>query len=272
MEKKNSLLDKPPIPEDHAIFYGQEPSQFGHLYLPEKKTLPHPVIVALHGGYWRCQYGLEYMSFYGDALRALGYGVWSLEYRRLGEKGAEYPFIFQDVINGINHLEKIASLYHLDLSRVVFTGHSAGGQLALLAGCDKWHEGEVFGAKRRVHPRGVFSLAGVCDLHKAYALSLSDGVTAMLMGGGPKAHPQRYLKASPQQQSYDRVRCALAHCRSDKDVPFAMSEDFAGYLKSLSHKDYRFLSFDNMGHFGFLDPQSAGFTQVADTIKWLLEG
>lgn len=69
-------------PADHRIRYGDEPSQFGDLFLP-KTDGPHPVVLMLHGGCWRAQYGLGPMGQLARAVANRGVAVWSLEYRRL---------------------------------------------------------------------------------------------------------------------------------------------------------------------------------------------
>ena len=45
------------------VSYGQEPSQFGEIYLPKTKG-PHPVIIVLHGGCWMTMAS----RFYGTLL------------------------------------------------------------------------------------------------------------------------------------------------------------------------------------------------------------
>ena len=41
--------------------YGEDPSQWGELFLPERPDggAKRGVVVVIHGGYWRSQYGAE---------------------------------------------------------------------------------------------------------------------------------------------------------------------------------------------------------------------
>ena len=62
-------------------------------------------------------------------------------------------------------LRDSAAKYHLDLSRVVVLGHSAGGQLALWAGGRKRIPRESpLHADNPLPLRGVVALAGIADM------------------------------------------------------------------------------------------------------------
>src|SRR5579872_5792979 len=115
---------------DARLRYGPDPLHFGDLRLPGG-TGPHPVVVMVHGGFWRARFNLEYAGHLCAALAALGIATWNVEYRRLGDTGGGWPGTLLDVAAAADHLRTLAAPYHLDLSRVVAMGHSAGGHLAL---------------------------------------------------------------------------------------------------------------------------------------------
>ena len=117
-------------PADHRISYGDGALQFGRLRLPERRG-PHPVVIFLHGGCWLSQYDISHAGLLEQGIADAGYAVWSLEYRRVGNVGGGWPGTFHDVAQGADHLLLLAAEYDLDLSRVVASGHSAGGHLAL---------------------------------------------------------------------------------------------------------------------------------------------
>ena len=114
------------------IAYGPDPSQFGELYLPDAAG-PNPVVVTIHGGFWRSMYNLGEIQDVAAALPDEGYAVWNIEYRRIGQPGGGYPGTLQDVARAIDYLRVLAPQYGLDLERVITLGHSAGGHLALWA-------------------------------------------------------------------------------------------------------------------------------------------
>ena len=63
--------------------YGSHPSQLGELFLPDGPG-PHPVVVVVHGGYWRARYDRSLMDGLCLDLGAHGLAAWNLEYRRVG--------------------------------------------------------------------------------------------------------------------------------------------------------------------------------------------
>jgi acetyl esterase/lipase len=67
----------------------------------------------------------------GDALKAKGIATWNIEYRRLGQAGSGWPGTYLDVGRGVDYLRTIAEQNHLDLTRVIVVGHSAGLHLAM---------------------------------------------------------------------------------------------------------------------------------------------
>ena len=69
---RSSILDEPPPSADRRIAYGDAPSQFGDLYLPSGSIRRRaPLVILLHGGYWRARYGLGYFGHVAAALADL---------------------------------------------------------------------------------------------------------------------------------------------------------------------------------------------------------
>ena len=161
----SQLLEKPRATADHHIAYGSDPLQFGELWLPQGRGR-HPVIVLIHGGCWRADLpGTELMDYMAADLRERGYAVWNLEYRRIGHPGGGYPGTFQDIAAGMDRLRTLAPQYELDLRRVVVSGHSAGGHLALWAAArDRLPASSPLRVADPLPVRGVVSLAGIADL------------------------------------------------------------------------------------------------------------
>jgi hypothetical protein len=109
------LLARPRPAATARIHYGNAPSQFADLWLPDGNG-PHPVVAMLHGGCWRADLpGVDLMAYAADDLRRRGIAVWNIEYRRLGEAGGGYPGTFEDVAAAVDWLRKIADANKLDL-------------------------------------------------------------------------------------------------------------------------------------------------------------
>ncbi|MFI7230013.1 hypothetical protein ACIBO5_42930 [Nonomuraea angiospora] len=65
------------------IAYGPLPEQWGELYLPDLPDVGEPpVVMLIHGGYWRSIWAADIMGPLCADLAGRGLAVWNLEYRR----------------------------------------------------------------------------------------------------------------------------------------------------------------------------------------------
>ncbi len=87
----DDILTLPPSPADAHLAYGTDPNQFGELRLPKDSKGPFPVVLNIHGGFWRSQYNLVPSGHLCAALTARGIATWNLEYRRVGNHGGGWP-------------------------------------------------------------------------------------------------------------------------------------------------------------------------------------
>ncbi len=243
------ILTLAPPKANARIPYGQDPLQFGDLRLPSGPG-PHPVVIFVHGGFWRNAYNLDHAGHICAALAHAGAATWNIEYRRIGDPGGGWPGTLDDVLHGSEHITALARRYPLDLKRIVASGHSAGGQLVL------W-----LAAQRAVDLRGVIPLAAVSDLRRAWALQLSGGVVKKFLGGSPEQVPQRYDATSPIELLPISVAQRMVHGTADEIVPFEMSERFA--KKSQNAK---LVALKGAGHFELIDPRAREWETVRKSI------
>lgn len=263
------VLETPPPAADARLPYGPLEPQFGDLRLPVGPG-PHPVVVVVHGGFWRAKYDLEHIGHVCAELTRQGFATWSLEYRRVGHEGGGWPGTFEDVALGTDFLRILARSQALDLARVVALGHSAGGHLALWLGAR--HRLEDGGALHRADPlplRGVVALAGVVDLARAFELKLSDGIVEEFLGGSPTRVPERYRVASPAELQPLGVSQVLVHGTEDDTVPVSMSEAFHARGRELGDP-VRNVVLPGAGHFEVIDPRSREWLQVVEAVRSLL--
>lgn len=253
------LLARPAQKPDHRIAYGPHPEQFADLWLPAGPS-PHPVIVLIHGGCWLASLpSVELMAPMAEALRDEGYAVWSLAYRRIGEPGGGYPGAFQDVAAGIDALRGVAPNYGLDLHRLVFSGHSAGGHLAVWAAQrDRLPRTSALYSATPLLPQSVVSLAGINDL-EAYRSSGPDacgGPTTIdnLVDAGHRTSP--YADTSPARLPVPGARLVVISGALDPIVPARFGEAFAGHMGVTG------LTLPGAGHFELIDPRSAAWPAV----------
>ncbi len=246
------ILSQPPPPPDQRVAYGSDPNQFLEVRFPSGKG-PHPVLMNIHGGFWRAKYDLAHAGHLCEALRGAGVATFNVEYRRVGNEGGGWPGTFADIRSAYGYLRQEYSRFHLDLKRLAVMGHSAGGQLAL---CLAAHESSLAQA---------ISLAGVVDLKKAFALHLSNDAVVGLLGGKPNDVPDHYREADPMELSITHARQWLLHCAEDDTVPPAFSRDYADQKKRRGEQ-VELIEIAHAGHYDLIDPRSEAFKKVKTTV------
>jgi acetyl esterase/lipase len=101
------------------------------LYLPRGAEGPTPVLMYIHGGGWRAG------SKESSVLRLLpwlekGWAVVNVQYRLAQVSLA--PAAVEDCLCALRWVIRNAEQYNIDAARIVVTGNSAGGHLALTTG------------------------------------------------------------------------------------------------------------------------------------------
>lgn len=243
-----------------GVPYGDGPDQVGDLRLPEGSGLA-PVVVLIHGGFWREPFKRDLMEGLALDLTGRGFATWNLEYRRVGASGGGWPQTATDVARGIDHLAALASGYPLDLSRVALVGHSAGGHLALWAGARQRLPEAAPGAHPKVMPAYVVSLAGVADLEEADRTGLGGGAVASFLGPGSD-RSAIYPEASPRALVPLGVPQLLVHGTADRIVPIAQSERYAA-AAGTAGDEAELLLIPGAGHFDLIEPSTPAWSATA---------
>ncbi|HZN14601.1 MAG TPA: alpha/beta hydrolase [Acidimicrobiales bacterium] len=224
------------------------------MHLPDGAG-PHPVIVVLHGGFWRARYGRWIMRALAEDLARRGYAAWNLEYRRVGPlAGGGVPHTLDDVAAGLDHLARLAEPNNLDLDRVAVVGHSAGGHLAL------W----LAGYHGAIEPLIYIAQAGVADLRMAYDMGLGDGIVESFLGGRPDAVPDHYAAASPIERLPTGRRVALIHGTADTNVPIDVARSYHRAARAAGD-DAEMIERD-CDHMVLIDHHSAEWQLVVDRL------
>jgi acetyl esterase/lipase len=252
----DDILSKTPPRADVRIAYGSGPDQFGDLRLPRGKG-PFPVVMNIHGGFWRVKYDLLHAGFLCAALTADGAASWNVEYRRVGNPGGGWPGTLDDIARAYRVIAQIAKDHNLDASRIVVVGHSAGGQLAL---CLAAHEPAV---------KRVISLAGVLDLTRAYELHLSNDAVVELLGGTPTSVAEHYADADPMKLRVAKAKQIVIHGDADDIVPVNFSRAYAREKKRAG-ESVELIEIAGAGHMDLIDPQSAAWPKVGVAVQKLL--
>jgi len=235
----------------------------------------YPLVIFLHGGFWRSAYDRAHVGPLSEALAAAGFAVCAPEYRRTGQPGGGWPGTFDDVAAAVDALPALAaqaSCGVADPGRVVLAGHSAGGHLALWAASRgrlptgaPWHAAQP-GAANPDTGTAVVSLSGVCDLAACYRLGLDGDAAGDLMGGGPEQFPDRYRVADPMSLVPAGAPAWLVHGTADDRVPDSQSRDYADRA-SAAGGQVRLTVLPGCGHFEVIDPLSAAWSPVLEAFR-----
>ena len=261
-------IHMPQAKADRRIAYGNNPLQFGDLWMPKGKG-PFPIAIVIHGGCWSAQYDLAYMGNMSAALAKHGIAVWSIEYRRVGDAGGGWPGTFQDVAAAADYLRELAKQYPLNLTRVVVVGHSAGGHLALwLAARHKLPKSSELYSVGPLPLRGVVSLAGIPDLAAAGTGTGCDDMGYQLVGGKPDQVAARYKQGSPAELLPLGVKQVLIHGEQDKLVPHKLSVDYEARARR-SGDDVKLVSIPAAGHFELVVPTTPAWKSVVESVTSL---
>lgn len=268
------VLNRKPVPvAEHRIAYGKDPLQFADLWLP-KGAGPYPVVVYVHGGCWLASLpGVELTHFMAAGLRDLGFAVWEIEYRRLGHAGGGYPGTFQDVADATEHLRNIAAQYSLDLNRVIATGHSAGGHLALwLAARPRIAKSSALFSANPLPIHAVVGVAAIADISH-YALNGPGACGAdtvdRLVSLSTRGKPNRadaFLDTSPADLLPLNVPQILIQGARDPIVPPAQGAHYAARAEAVKER-VEVVTIPNAGHFELIAPWTPAWGPITEVFK-----
>ena len=192
------------------VAYGPLPDQFGELTLPAGCS-DTPLIILIHGGFWRDQYRLDLMHDLAADLNAHAYATWNIEYRRVGRSGGGFPGTLDDVAAAVDYFAD------REWDRIAVIGHSAGGHLAL------WNASRATAALRA---NLTIALAPVADVIQANRNGVGVDATRNFFDGDYANARERYEYAQPDADQFVG-RVILLHGDRDESVPLEQSTNFA---------------------------------------------
>jgi acetyl esterase/lipase len=245
-----------------TVHYGPDRAQVAEVWRPKGAADALPVVVLIHGGFWRQRYTKGLMHRLARAVTRQGFMAYNIEYRRVGRTGqGGWPQTFEDVSDAIDALAQVEGA---DLGQVATCGHSAGGHLALWAASDR-ATGDAARPKPTVDVAAAASLAGVVDLDAAARQLVGRGAVQALMGGGPDEFPDRYELGSPAALLPMGKPQLLLHGLTDDSVPPALSERYAETAGGLGDPAL-YVPLPGVGHMEVISGRGDPFAELA---AWL---
>jgi acetyl esterase/lipase len=204
-----------------------------------------PLVVMVHGGFWRPEYDRLHVRPMTQALAAAGWTVAAPEYRRVaGDPDATCD----DVRAALLALPEQLRDHHD--GRVIVLGHSAGGHLALWAATAAPAPGLV----------GTLALAPVADLVEAAREGLGAGAVEAFLGAPAARRPD----LDPTRLGAASSRVVLLHGTDDEIVPLRQSRAYVA-----AHRDAVLDAVPDTGHFALIDPASRAWPRVIAALDLL---
>ena len=209
------------------------------LYLPEGASDP-PLVIYIHGGGWSGG------SPKNPPLRHLldeDFAMAAISYRFSQE--AKFPAQLEDVRDAVAWLVTNARKFGYDASRIALIGGSAGGHLAMLAGCAL--------AIEALPVRAVVSFFGPADFvlraqTQPAKTQEPGGSVYELLGGTPAEHPGAARAASPAMRvGKHSPPLLIFHGTGDKVVYLDQSERMAAAYREAG-RPVELIIKDGAGH------------------------
>ncbi|MRV76000.1 alpha/beta fold hydrolase [Duganella sp. FT92W] len=243
MAEDLSILTRKATPPDLTVAYGSEPDQVADIRFGQRGA-QLPLVVLIHGGFWKPQYDREHAEAMSSALAAAGWTVATLEYRRIpGQPDAT----LHDIAAALESVPAMAERHN---GKLLLIGHSAGGHLVL------WAAATCAPAALQ----GVVALAPAADLRLAHRLHLGDGAVQGFLGTDPASRPD----VDPLQLPAPAVAATIVQGGTDDIVPPAVAASYcAAFPKT------RLVELPDSGHFAVIDPLSSAWPAVVEALRQL---
>lgn len=119
----------------HNVAYGKDTAQRMDVYLPANRSFHSTKsIILIHGGGWNSGSKTDFAAYIDSFQRRMpDYAIFNINYRLVNGSNL-FPTQEQDVKTAIDFIVDNSTAYHVNKSKLVLLGASAGGHLALLQG------------------------------------------------------------------------------------------------------------------------------------------
>ncbi len=211
---------------ERDVSYGPHASDRLDVYWPEgRKAAGLPAVLVFHGGGWREGRRKDTVERVCGRYLRRGYVVVNADYRLAAE--AQAPAAAVDAMEAADWLRRNAGRLGVDPERLVATGESAGGHLALMAALAPAEAG--LGAPTRF--AAAVSFSGIADVADLLAGANARDFAAGWCGQGPGA-VEAARRLSPRTWVRPDAPPVIAvHADSDPVVPYGQASELISALR-----------------------------------------
>lgn len=243
-EEDRSVLALPAPGPDLELRYGDSADAVVDVRFGGSGAEQRPLVVFVHGGFWRPAYDRVHVRPLTAALAEAGWTTAAIEYRRAPGRPDD---TVDDVAAAIGHLSTAPELAGRCDGRLVLAGHSAGGHLVLQAAVDP----------RVPQLAGVVALAPVADVALAEELALDGDAVRAFLGGPAAGRPD----LDPVRQPSPSAPVTIVHGTADEIVPLALARSYVA-----AHPAAWLVEVDG-GHFVVIDPRSTAWPELIGALS-----
>ena len=238
MTEDLSVLTRAAPPPRARIDYGAHPDQHALVWEGATASAQRPLVLLLHGGFWRPAYGLAHMSPMAAALAASGWTVANIEYRR---SPGNPQTSAADLRLALTTLPARIGRHN---GRILLAGFSAGGHLAL------W----LAAAHAPLH--AVLALAPIASLRQAHEMQLSHDATGEFLGVATLQH------WDPETLPDSAAPVFIVHGELDDTVPLELSRRYVA-----RHPRAQLIALPDTRHYALIDPDSRAWPAVLSALR-----
>ena len=247
------------------LAYGQEAAQKLDIYVQgdwvgepsffKEDTLLKPTLIYFHGGAWLHQSKDDFLNhqMYVYFMQK-GWNVVNVEYR-LGKGTA--PYAADDVLCAVKWVAQNAQMYHIDTDRIVLSGPSAGGHLALIAGLmNSVPESHSCYVGDQINIRAIINWFGPSDISQLHNYYLERGYSSVEDWVGDADAIEEISRGySPiHYVSSDAPPVISIHGDSDTVIPYIQSKSLHTALDKAKVKN-QLVTLPGGKHLGFTKAQ-----------------
>lgn len=222
-----------------------------------------PLVVLIHGGSWKAQWGAGTMRSYAMDLARRGMAVYNVEYRRVGSGGG-WPTTFTDVADALDYVVQVDERFpQITVDDELVVGHSAGAQLAAWASTRNTLRPNEIGSEPKFRPTRVVALAGPLDM--TYAATHGNDRIVTVLGGTPTQVPQRYRSVDPIQNIDPTMPVIAIHGDRDTVVPLSQSQRYISAVDRRGGIGALIIA-KGEDHVSIVDARSRAYRHILDVI------